>query len=114
MHANLHTNIYVIPMWRAHLRILSVFLGPPKATQMTGSGKPADTPHHVLQLALGNQRSVSARPLGEEERRGSCSRQEKDEEGFRHDRRFINHKIPQTVFIAADGGDRTGIVCTCA
>lgn len=33
---------------------------------MNGSGKPGDTPQHVLQLALGILRSVSARPLGEE------------------------------------------------
>lgn len=64
MHANLHTHIFVIPMWREHLRILSVFLGPPKATQMTGSGKPADTPQHVLRLALGESEKCVCQTTG--------------------------------------------------
>lgn len=66
VHVYYYTYIFVTPMWCVHLRILSMFFRPPEATQMNGSGKPGDTPQHVLQLALGILRSVSARPLGEE------------------------------------------------
>lgn len=76
---------------------------------MNGSGKPGITPQHVLQSAPGILRSVSARPLGEEVRRGKSGyREEKrDEELFRHDRSVINRRILQAALVDLPANDQS-------
>lgn len=105
-----------------------MFFRPPEAPHMNEALDQVsrrDTPQHVLQLAprdFGKCVCQTAEGGGVEKRK-SGSRQEKDEEDFRHDRRVINHKILQALFVdlpalsmegtkAMDGlVIRIGIVC---
>lgn len=113
-----HVYIHIYLCVCVCLRILSVFFRPPEAAQMNEAldqVSRAILPSMCCSLPRGILSSVSARPLGEEEvRRGRVALvRKKKMKRVRHDRRVINHKILQAVFVdlpAPDGrNQRNGL-----